>query len=205
MLTTSSTIIEFVKRECNSGLALMGYFYFDFKDRNKQSGRDLLTSLLSQLAAESDLCYDLLYDLYLTHAMGSRQPSDSVLTERLTDILRLPQQPTTYIILDALDECPNNSGTPSAREDVLFLLEELVNLNLPNLRICVTSRPEADINAVLDPLTSQHVSIHDQRGQMQDIIDYLNAFVHTDRRMKRWRPEDKQLVIDTLSAKAGGM
>jgi hypothetical protein len=205
MLLTSSTIIEVVKRECNSGLALMGYFYFDFKDRNKQSSRNLLTSLLSQLATESDLCSDFLSDLYLEHAAGSRQPSDSVLTKCLTDILRHPQQPTTYIILDALDECPNIPRLPTARDKVLDLLEELVGLNLSNLRICVTSRPEADIKAVLEPLTSLHVSIHDQRGQMQDIIDYINAFVHSDRRMRRWRLEDKQLVIDTLSAKADGM
>jgi len=202
MLLTSSTIIEFVKRECNPGLALMGFFYFDFRDGSKQSRRNLLTSLLFQLAAESDLCYDVLYRLYMTYAMGTRLPSNSALTKCLTDILRLPQQPTTYIILDALDECPN---IPTARDEVLDLLEELVGLNLSNLRICVTSRPEADIKAVLEPLTSLHVSIHDQRGQMQDIIDYINAFVHSDRRMRRWRLEDKQLVIDTLSAKADGM
>jgi hypothetical protein len=182
----------------------MGYFYFDFNDIDKQSYRGLLTSVLSQLAAESDLCYDIFYNLFSTNAMGSRLPSDSALTECLKDILRLPQQPTTYIILDALDECPNNSGFPTARKDVLFLLEELVSLNLPNLRICVTSRPEIDISTVLEPLTSLHVSIHDQRGQMQDIIDYINAVVHSDLKMRRWRPKDQQLVIDTLSAKADG-
>ena len=205
MLLTSSTIIEVVKRECNSGSALMGYFYFDFNDIDKQSHRGLLTSLLSQLAAESDLCYDVLYDLFLTNAKGSRLPSDSALTECLKDILRLPQQPTTYIILDALDECPNTSGLLTARGQVLDLLEELVSLNLSNLRICVTSRPEADIITVLEPLTSLRVSIHDQRGQMRDIIDYINAVVHSDRRMRRWRSKDQQLVIDTLSARADGM
>ena len=205
MLLTSSTIIEFVERECNSGLALMGFFYFDFRDEDKQSRRNLLTSLLFQLAAESDLCSDFLSDLYLEHAAGSRQPSDSVLTECLTDILRLPQQPTTYIILDALDECPNTFRLPTARDEVLDLLEELVGLNLPNLRICVTSCPEVDIKAILEPLASQHVSIHDQRGQMQDIIDYISAYIDSDSHMKRWRREDKQLVIDTLSARVDGM
>jgi hypothetical protein len=31
-----------------------------------------------------------------------------------------------YIMVDGLDECPNLSGTPSAREEVLELIEELV-------------------------------------------------------------------------------
>ena len=49
------------------------------------------------------------------------------------------------IIVDAIDECPNTSGFPTAREEVLDLLEDLVGLGLPKLRICVTSRPEIDI------------------------------------------------------------
>jgi hypothetical protein len=110
-----------------------------------------------------------------------------------------------YIIVDAIDECPNTSGFPTAREEVLDLLEELVTLNLPNLRICVTSRPEIDIRTVLEPLTSLHVSLHDEVGQKQDILDYIRNVVHSDRRMRKWRSEDKQLVIDTLSAKADGM
>jgi hypothetical protein len=109
------------------------------------------------------------------------------------------------IILDAIDECPNTSGFPTAREEVLDLLEDLVSLGLPNLRICVTSRPEIDIRTVLEPLTSLHMSLHEQSGQKQDILNYIKNVVHSDRRMQRWRPEDKQVVIDTLSAKADGM
>jgi hypothetical protein len=110
-----------------------------------------------------------------------------------------------YIIMDAIDECPNTSEFPTAREEVLELLEDLVGLGVPNLRICVTSRPEIDIRTVLEPLTSLHVSLHDQSGQKQDILDYIKNIIHSDRRMKRWRPEDRQLVIDALSAKADGM
>lgn len=120
-------------------------------------------------------------------------------------MLMLSDQPTVYLIVDALDECPNTSGFPTAREKVLDLLEELVGLKFPNLRLCVTSRPEVDIGAVLRPLTSLHVSLHDESGQNQDILNYIKSVVQSDRKMRRWRDEDRQLVIDTLSAKAGGM
>jgi hypothetical protein len=49
------------------------------------------------------------------------------------------------------------------------------------------------------------VSLHDESGQRQDIIDYIGSVVHSDPRMQKWRPEDRQLVIDTLSEKADGM
>jgi hypothetical protein len=185
----------------------MGYYYFDFKDIAKQGIHGLLTSLLSQLCARSDPCYQILSHLYLENNAGSQQPENQALTDCLKEMLRLPQQPMTYIIVDALDECPNTFGFPTAREEVLNFLEDLVGLNFPNLRICVTSRPEIDIRTILElpTLTTHHVSLHDESGQKQDILEYIKTVVHSDRRMRRWRPEDKQMVIDTLSAKADGM
>ena len=85
------------------------------------------------------------------------------------------------------------------------LVEELVGLHLPNLHICVTSRPELDIQVILEPLTPRAVSLHDQTGQQQDIANYVASFVHSDRRMRRWREDDKDLVIKILSEKADGM
>ena len=190
---------------CDQGLAMMGYYYFDFKDIAKQGIRGLLTSLIGQLCAKSDACYQILSDLYSKNSAGWRQPGNSTFTECLKAMLYLPQQPISYIIMDALDECPNTSGFPTAREEALDFLEDLIGLNLPNLRIYVTSRPEIDIQTVLGPLTSHQVSLHDEVGQKRDILDYISNVVHSDRKMRKWRSEDKQMVIDTLSAKVDGM
>ena len=120
-------------------------------------------------------------------------------------MLELPGQGPIYIIIDALDECPNTSGLPTAREKVLDLVEELVELQLANVHICVTSRPEINIRTVLEPLTTLRVSLHDENGQMQDITDYVTEVVRSDRRMRKWREQDKQLVIKVLSEKADRM
>ena len=183
----------------------MGYYYFDFKDIAKQGIRGLLASLLSQFCATSDPCYEILADLYSENYEGSQQPDNEALIGTLKKILRLPDAPMRWIIMDAIDECPITSGFPTAREEVLGLVKDLVDLHLPNLRICVTSRPEIAIRTILEPLTSLHMSLHDQSGQKQDILHYINNVVHSDCRMRRWRSEDKQMVIDTLSAKADGM
>jgi len=185
----------------------MAYFYFDFRDANKQGLRDLVTSLLDQFSVSSDPRCDILSDLYSTHEEGRIQPCDDILTECLKKMLTLPHQLPTYLIIDALDESPNTSGIPSPRERVLQLLKELVTLSLPNLHICVTSRPEFDIQNVLGPLTSRQVSLHDQSGQKKDIADYIRSVVYSDSEqiMRRWRKEDKELVIKTLSERADGM
>jgi hypothetical protein len=110
-----------------------------------------------------------------------------------------------YIIVDAVDESPNRPGMPSPREKVLRLMEELADLCYPDIRVCITSRPEVDIRRVLEPLASHFVSLHDEGGQVSDIIDYIKSTVESDANMRRWRPEDRQLVIDSLSENAHGM
>jgi len=96
-------------------------------------------------------------------------------------------------------------GTPSAREEVSELIGELVDLELPNLHLCVASRPEMDIRLILDPLTALKISLHDETGQKGDIIKYIKSVVNSDRNMQRWNDDDKQLVVITLSEKADGM
>ena len=120
-------------------------------------------------------------------------------------MLSLAGQGPIYIIVDALDECPNFPGRPSAREKVLDLIEDLVDLELPNLHLCIASRPEIDIRMVLEPLTPLKISLHDEIGQKKDIIEYIKCVVQSDRRMRKWREEDQNLVIDTLSQNAQGM
>ena len=58
---------------------------------------------------------------------------------------------------------------------------------------------------MLEPLTSYRISLHDQGGQNNDIANYVRSVVHSDRTIGRWRPEDKELVIDTLIERADGM
>ena len=203
----SSTIIQDIESTSKTGSAHLAYFFFDFRDKGKQNARALLTSILVQLSDQSDSFCDVLFGLYTAHHRGSKQPSDSALTQCLRDILEVAGQVPTYIIMDALDECPDNYGTQSSREKVLDLVEDLVESCPPNLRLCITSRPEVDIRNVLDPLTSpsDRISLHDESGQKKDIDDYINSIVHSDRKMKKWREEDKKLVIQTLSVKARGM
>jgi hypothetical protein len=119
----------------------------------------------------------------------------------------LPDQRPIYLIFDALDECSNVSGIPTPRKRVLQLVKELSDLHIPNLYICVTSRPEVDIRDVLEPLTSLRVSLHDQSGQKKDIEDYVRSVVYSNLEpiMRRWRKEDKELVIERLSDRADGM
>jgi hypothetical protein len=207
LFSSSSSVIQDVMAVCETGSAIMAYFYFDFKDLKKQTRHDLLLSLVSQLSARSSPCCDILHRVYVAHDKGTRQPSDDTLKECLKQMLRLSGQRPIFIVLDALDECPDSSGLPPPRSDVLQLVKELVDLRLHQLYICATSRPEVDIRAVLEPLAFRSVSLHDESGQKRDIADYIRSVVNSSpsTAMRRWRVDDKNLVIETLTESADGM
>ena len=187
------------------GLASLAFFYCDFRDDNKKNLSGLLSSLLVQFCHSSDCYSAILSDFYLDHDHGSRHPSDNSLLGCLKRMLKQPGQAPVYIIIDAVDECPNSYGMPSPREKVLKFVEELVDLQLENLHICISSRPEADITSSLDPLPFSQISLHRESGQMSDIVDYVNFVIKTDPRMKRWRVADKNLVAERLTKKSEGM
>ncbi|KAH9020379.1 hypothetical protein EDB84DRAFT_570384 [Lactarius hengduanensis] len=202
-----SSVIQDIMAVCEAGSAIMAYFYFDFRDLKKQTCRDLLLSLVSQLSTRSIPYCDILHHVYKTHENGTRQPSDDTLKSCLKEMLRLPGQGPIFLVLDALDECPDSSGIPSPRDEVLQLVKELVDLHLQGLHICTTSRPEVDIRAVLEPLAFCSVSLHSESGQKSDIADYVQNVVNlsSSAAMRRWRVDDKTLVIETLTERADGM
>ena len=185
----------------------MAYFYFDFKDSRKQDARALLTSLVIQLCDQSDSFCNILLDLYSAHHRGSQQPTDRALAQSLKKMITTLGIVPIYIIIDALDECPDTSGLQSSREKVLELVVDLIESHNPNLRLCITSRPEIDIRSSLEQWTSESccVSLHDQSGQKEDITNYIRSVVYSDKKMKRWRAEDKELVTETLSDRTDGM
>jgi hypothetical protein len=205
MLLSSSAIIEDIRGLQKSGLASLAFFYCDFREGQKKDVHGLLSSLLVQLGDQSDIYSATLSGFYVAHRRGSQHASDDELLECLKVMLKLPGQATVYIIIDGLDECPTTTGMPSPRENVSGLVERLVGLEIPNLRICVTSRPEADISDVLQPLAFSSISLHEENGQVQDIAEYVKSVIDEDRKMRRWKARDKQLVVDVLTSKADGM
>jgi hypothetical protein len=205
MVLASSTIIEDIESKRKSGLASLGFFYCDFRENEKRDLRGLLSSVLVQLCHQSDSYCQILSDFYSEHANGSRHPSDNGLMQCLKDILEVPGQAPVYLIVDGLDECSSTPDMPSPREKVLMLFEDLIVSQFPNLRICITSRPEIDIKFTLEPLAFRSVSLHDESGQMEDIENYIRSVVNTDMKMRRWKEADKELVINVLINKSDGM
>ncbi|KAI9454231.1 hypothetical protein BJY52DRAFT_765741 [Lactarius psammicola] len=110
-----SAIIQHIMTLRDAGRAILAYFYFDFRDEDKQNLRNAVTCLLVQLSAYSKPCCDIIYRLYSAHGKGAQQPSNRILIDTLKEMLTAAAQHPIFIIMDALDECPD-SGMPTPRE-----------------------------------------------------------------------------------------
>ena len=185
------------------GLASLAFFYHDFREIQKTDLHGLLSSVLFQLCSQSDSYCDILSDFYLTHRDVAQIVNDE-LVRCLKDVLEVPEQAPVFLIIDALDECPNVSALSSPRKEVLTLVTELIVTKLPNLRICVISRLETEIKAALEPLTFRSISLHEASGQMQDIENYIRSVVNTSGEMRKWQRKHRELVIDVLVRKVDG-
>lgn len=185
----------------------MAYFFFDLQDTRKQHARAFLASILVQLSNQALCLFDILLEFYSAHQIGSDQPSVGALKQCLVEMLEVLGEAPIYVIVDALDECPHTLGVQSSRREVLELIKELTRLNLSNLRLCVTSRPEIDIWNALELITSasNRICLHLEDGLKKDIIDYVSSFVYSDKGMKKWRDVEKSSVIQALSDRADGV
>jgi hypothetical protein len=106
-----------------SGLASLAFYYCDFRDEGKRDLRGLLSSLRFQLCDQSDFYCDTLSGLYRN---GSQSPDETSLTECLRDMSSSPEEAPVFLVVDALDVCPNASG--KHREEDLTFLENLVDI-----------------------------------------------------------------------------
>ena len=179
------------------------YYYFDFRDSKKQDCYGLLSSLILQHSVNSEPCSNILSKLY-SNIGPVLKPTLIELKTCIKDMLRLAGQAPIYIVVDGVDECPNSSATSSARLEVLELIKELIGLRLPNVHLCVASRPEIDIRMVLGSLEPLRISLDEEIGHKADIIAFIEYMVHSNS-MPGWTEKDQSLVINTLSPKANGM
>lgn len=197
----SSTIIEDLSRNISSSQFLL-YFYFDFSDINKQSHDSMIRSLISQLYYKSEITRQGVDRLFPSSEGGCRQPEPGSLCGVFLDAVK---EVDTWIVLDALDEC--NTRQVTRTYGLLSWIRDLLGSELSNVHLLVTSRPEPDIQAVLNDRAREEDIISIQSGLVSDVHAYIRARVREDNGLRRWRerPEAQDEIETQLAAKADGM
>ena len=189
-LLCSSSIIDNLKKDPSQTIA---YFYFDYSDPKKQDLRGLLSSLVFQLGMHHEECRD-----HLKQRCWTDSPTYDDLLSILSHVLRLSGP--TVLIIDALDECPEDIRNIS----LLPFLESLRDMGGDQFRLLVTSRPESDISSRMPNFETHRLKFHDDKQHLQEICDYIDRQLASPN-LYHWPSRVKHEVRWELARKANGM
>ena len=184
--------------ECNYPFErnAVAILYLSYREQEEQSAKHLIGSLVRQVAYGNTTLSDDVIGLYRDHKRKESRPTINELSKILqSEISRLSE---VFILVDAMDECSVNNYT---REELLTTLQRL--LELPNVRLMITSRPVASIEAHLQGMT--HLEI---RAADEDIRKYIENRIPKERRLIPYVRGDHAFqvsIVDTIIAKAQGM
>ena len=140
----------------------------------------------------------VLVDLYDHHGNGHQEPTLSDLQNTLWAML--DGFSSTFIILDALDECTEREKLLNWIESVILEnLEKDINLGL---HLIVTSRPEHDIEDKFKSYTCLDLV---EESENHDLVAYLDYQLQNDSVFKKWKPDTQEEIKLTLIKQADGM
>ncbi|KAL9596235.1 MAG: hypothetical protein Q9219_005946 [cf. Caloplaca sp. 3 TL-2023] len=195
----SSTVIEELLQPTTQPNVHVAYFFFDFNDSSKQCVDKMLRSLIAQLWSTRHSSHGPLEILYQKCSQGTKQPSIKELETALKDLI--DSHETTFIVLDALDECEN-------RGELLDFLENAARWKSSKLQVLMTSRSLKDFQdfCEVELGNGSRLSI-DEPNVNNDIRHHVHGVLQIDRRFKRWRnhPDVQSEIENKLMEKAGGM
>jgi len=191
----SSAIIHNLLQRFDSATA---YFFFDGRDSQKdfQLHDKLIRSLIWQFSLKCDSRVPtVLVNLYAHCGNGHQEPTLDDLQNTLQRIL--DGFSSTFIVLDALDEC-------AEREKILnwiqtFILEKKKNLGL---HLIVTSRPEQEIE---DKFKSCYYLDLVEESENHDLVSYIDYQLENNSNLRKWDSETQEQIKSTLIKKADGM
>jgi hypothetical protein len=151
----------FVKNlEENIGVA---YVYCDYKNREKQTARNLISSLTLQLVRKCPEIPREVSDLYESCTEDCRSPS---LDEHVALFLEVSRGfRKTFVIIDALDECSEIDNEDDQTDDKFISAVQMLE---SSVHLLVTSRPNNRIQQAFEA-----ASRVDILASNSDIREYL--------------------------------
>jgi len=181
------------------------YFYCRRTEAERRKPENILRSFLKQLALSNGKNLATLHTKYMEKKRQGFLSNSLSLTECQELLIKMiSQYSKTILILDALDECEEDS-----RYNFMAVFSRLVEQNLP-VRIIISSRPDDDISAEFGDGTNFKLSATDNS---HDIMTFVHGKIEDYRNSKKSKrrinsvisDELEQQIIDVFQEKSDGM
>ena len=198
-IITSIVVDYLTNRYENDDDIGVAYIYCNYREQREQNVVNLvgaiLRSLLMKRFANNGVISDALWNAYRRHLPLRTRPSLEEITGLLLGELVLHER--TYLVIDALDECPEGDGT---RQSFLRVLRDLRRLNIS---ILLTSRFDMSIQQEFGAGPSLGIS-----ADKYDIRTFVQYKVQRHWRLELFTQRDPTLqekIIQTIVQNAQGM
>lgn len=194
----ASSAIQEALTASGPGVAV-AFFYCDYKDEATQDPSNILGSLARQLARQNGDAFAKLQRLYKKHYPDNKMISDYE-PEELRDLIvdMTSTFDSTLLLVDALDECGNNTG---------LVVELLAGLNtkgnMIDVRTLFLSRDEQNIRDWLNGYCEISIA-----ATSSDVKLYVGAEIENRTRRNQLRLRDlslKEHIMERLVSGAEGM
>ena len=170
-----SLVIDHLQKSQKDERVALAYYYFDYHDQEQLLPLNFILSLLKQLLTPKSRHVPIFSNIHEQFLQHGNLPTFNELVA--TFELLCNELQTTYMVIDALDECE----TREHREVVLGFLERL-SQNASKIKIFVTSRLHSiDIRGASSP--SPNWSQITIKAEERDIQTYLLNRISRNREM----------------------
>lgn len=168
------------------------YLYCNYKEEDTQTPQNMVGSLLKQIVQHKAALSDDVRSLYKKHLRNKTPPKLDELARLLVQEVKTCS--TVFVVIDALDECPERGNTRGR------LLDEVQGLP-SNARIFITSRYSPTIEDRFE--TIPHIVI-DIRATEEDVKRYVQARIKKERALAKHVRSSPGLMEDIMNTLAEG-
>ncbi|KAH0543788.1 hypothetical protein FGG08_001970 [Glutinoglossum americanum] len=185
--------LHYLERSLQQEDIAIASIYCSYKEEEAQTTVNLIASLLQQLVQRNQAISDEVVSLYSRHTKKGTRPTLGEYSRLLQSEVRGFSK--VFIIVDALDECPESNGT---RNSFLTEIRKLLNI-----RLLVTSRYISAIQREFEKTASVEI-----RASDGDIRRYLEGRIEREYRLERHVkacPILQETIVNTTVEKAKGM
>ncbi|KAK5996960.1 Vegetative incompatibility HET-E-1-like protein [Cladobotryum mycophilum] len=174
------------------------YFFCESSFSNRRTAISILRGLIYQLIQQHTRLLDYIMPKYLERGAGMFTSFDS-LWEIFIAMVNDPTTGCKYCIIDALDECDQDSQRMLLQQfEETFKDQSLA----PNVRILITSRPYPEIREYLERYANEDLaSFPEARKDIERCIEERVADLV---QRKHYTPKVKDQVTKILKERAGG-
>ena len=197
----TSLVIDYLESRVAAIKPMVAYVFFDYKDQERQAATAILRSLLKQVIESIGEIPQSIQHVYHAHSPPTegRTMDDDQCTSLLQCLIR-SQPCDTFLIFDALDECPDiDHNSQEVRSRITSAMKRLSTVG----RVFITARPHVRPTTVIAECNRLAI-----RATNPDMRCYIDARIKGHKRLSRLLGSDSQLadrLNETLCRKANGM